>query len=292
MLQLCATMVLAQISGVVVNKSSGQPVPYANIWIEGENIGISSEEDGSFRLNVKAVDYAKKYLITSCMGYVTLRSEVSDSIMKVELSPTSYLLKEVFLFQAKNTSTTKIGLLDRNHINRWLGAISPEMIAHFYPYTDDFKKFPFLKKIILVSDSKINTAQFHLRLFEVSAAGEPGNDLIEPLIGYGVKGKNYVTVDLTDQNFRVPEKGFFVACEWLILDRNKSFTKMYKGQTAKKDKVVSYEPFIGSTLPGKDSGNWLYQSGIWKRTYDVWDGKKLNKDLPIEAPLFQLLLSN
>jgi hypothetical protein len=67
---------------------------------------------------------------------------------------------------------------------------------------------------------------------------------------------------------------------------------MYKGLTAKKDKVVSYEPFIGSTLPGKDSGNWLYQSGIWKRTYDVWDGKKLNKDLPIEAPLFQLLLSN
>lgn len=291
-LQLYITAGFAQISGVLLDKSSGRPVRYASIWIEGEQIGISSEEDGSFSINVKTEDYVKKYLTISCVGYAKLRSEITTVPMIIKLSPTNNLLKEVFLFSAKNTLTKKIGVLDRNQITRLHGATAPDMIAHFYPYTEDFKTFPFLRKVLLVSESKINTAEFRLRLFEVSDSGEPANDLIEPLFGYAKKGRNYVTVDLTERNFKVPDKGFFVAIEWLILDRNKSFMKTYKGQTDKKIKVVSYEPFIGTTLPGKDSKNWMYQSGSWKKTQDVWDGKTLNKNLPVDELLFQLLLSN
>lgn len=291
-LQLYLTVGFAQISGVLLDQSSGRPVPYANIWIEGERIGISSEEDGSFRINVKAEDYVKRYLTISCVGYSNRRSEITTLPMTVRLSPTNNLLTEVILFSAKNTLTKKIGVLDRNKIRRFHGAISPDMIARFYPYTEDFKLLPFLRKILLVSDSKINTAQFRLRLFEVSDAGEPTNDLIEPLFGYAKKGTNYVTIELTDRNFKIPHKGFFVACEWLILDRNKSFHKIYKGLTDKTARVVGYEPYIGTALPGKDSRNWIYQSGAWKNTQDVWDGKTLTKNLPVEELQFQLILSN
>ena len=291
-IQLCAITGSAQISGLILDKSSGKPVPYASIWIEGEQIGTTSEEDGSFHLNVKSEDYLKRYLTISCVGYLKSKNEIAVVPIKVELSPASYLLKEVVVFSAKNTLTKKLDLLDKNQIRRWFGAISPNMMAHLYPYTEDFKTLPFLRKILLVSDSKINTAQFRLRLFEVADSGEPGIDLIEPMFAYAKKGRNYVTVDLTEQNFKVPEKGFFVACEWLILDRNKSFTKTYKEHTDKKINVIGYEPSIATTLPGKESRNWIYQSGTWKKTYDLWDGKTLNKNLPVEELLFQLVLSN
>jgi hypothetical protein len=231
-------------------------------------------------------------LTISCVGYTKGRNEITNLPIRVELSPANYILKEVIVYRAKNTLTKTLGLLDRNQIRRWQVASGPEMLSRFYPYTEDFKTFPFLQKVILVSESKISTAQFQLRFFEATDSGRPGNDLIEPVFGYAKKGKNYVTVDVAQQNFKVPDKGFFVAVEWLFLDRNKSFTKTYKGQTNKKVKVVSYEPDIATTLGGKDSRNWSYHSGSWIQTYDYWDGKKLTKNHPVEEPLFQLVLSN
>lgn len=282
----------AQISGVILDKSSRKPVPYVNIWIEGEQIGVSSEENGTFLINVKAADYAKKYLSISSVGYLKGRSLITNAQMIVELTPTNQLLNEVFLFSAKNTLRKKIGLLNRNQIGRWWGTVSPVIIARFYPYDEIFKTLPFLREVILVTDSKINTAQFRLRLFEVSDSGGPGNDLVEPLFGYAKKGRNYVTMDVTDRNFKVPENGFFVAFEWLILDRNKSYIKTWKGHTDKKIKLIGYEPSVGSNLPGKNSKNWVYESGTWKNTQNRWDGQKLTENLAVEDLLFQLVLSN
>jgi hypothetical protein len=43
----------AQIKGVVKDSLTGNPIPYVNIWIENENIGTTSEEDGSFLIDLK-----------------------------------------------------------------------------------------------------------------------------------------------------------------------------------------------------------------------------------------------
>lgn len=40
-------VVFSQIKGVVVDEKN-QPIPYVSIWIEHENTGTSTEEDGSF----------------------------------------------------------------------------------------------------------------------------------------------------------------------------------------------------------------------------------------------------
>ena len=41
--------VSAQIKGIVVDENK-LPIPYVNIWVEGENIGTTSQEDGTFIL--------------------------------------------------------------------------------------------------------------------------------------------------------------------------------------------------------------------------------------------------
>ena len=56
----------AQIKGVVTEK--GNPIPYASIFLEGTNIGTSSNEDGSY--NIKNLKPGSYKLSVSMMGYL------------------------------------------------------------------------------------------------------------------------------------------------------------------------------------------------------------------------------
>ena len=41
----------AQIKGIVKDSLTGKPIPYVNIWVQNENIGSTSEENGTFFIN-------------------------------------------------------------------------------------------------------------------------------------------------------------------------------------------------------------------------------------------------
>ena len=47
---LVSFSVSAQIKGVVVDENN-KPIPFVNIWVENENIGVSSEENGEYTIN-------------------------------------------------------------------------------------------------------------------------------------------------------------------------------------------------------------------------------------------------
>ena len=47
---LLSTALSAQIKGVVKDSITGKPIPFANIWVENENIGTTSKEDGTFEI--------------------------------------------------------------------------------------------------------------------------------------------------------------------------------------------------------------------------------------------------
>ena len=61
---LMSFYVSAQTKGVVVDES-GKPIPYVNIWVENENIGTTSEENGEFSIAASA----NKNLIFSILGF-------------------------------------------------------------------------------------------------------------------------------------------------------------------------------------------------------------------------------
>ena len=56
----------AQIKGVVKDSLTGNPIPYVNIWVENENIGASSEENGTFEIYTSE---KSKNLIFSAIGF-------------------------------------------------------------------------------------------------------------------------------------------------------------------------------------------------------------------------------
>jgi hypothetical protein len=66
LLLFVSSCMYSQIKGLFL--MSNKPIPYVNIWVENENIGTTSEENGSFSIHVEDQN---KVLIFSALGFET-----------------------------------------------------------------------------------------------------------------------------------------------------------------------------------------------------------------------------
>jgi hypothetical protein len=96
--------VSAQIKGVVVDENN-KPIPYVNIWVENENIGTTSEEDGTFNINTTQ---KSQHFILSSLGYETKKTTISQATIIV-LKSKVITLDEVVISKPQNTQLIEIG---------------------------------------------------------------------------------------------------------------------------------------------------------------------------------------
>jgi len=91
-------------TGQLINKESGQPIPFVNIGLIGRNIGTVSDTAGWFNLELDS-EFDQDTICLSCVGYMSrkyLICEFKDTIrstgkVKFELSPIAYRLNEVIV---------------------------------------------------------------------------------------------------------------------------------------------------------------------------------------------------
>ncbi len=89
----------AQISGIVIDNATGEPIPYCNIAVESSFTGTASNELGGFVINVDALP-AK--LVFSHLNYEKQQLEVSEtSDLIIELVPLTNILDEVVVVDSK-----------------------------------------------------------------------------------------------------------------------------------------------------------------------------------------------
>lgn len=103
LLGLCSGISYSQIiQGLLADKESGQPVPFANIGIIDRNYGTCSDVGGGFAMELTGKPGTDLIRI-SCIGYDNLTCLVSDlrkefldtGRVRLELTPRTYQLKEV-----------------------------------------------------------------------------------------------------------------------------------------------------------------------------------------------------
>ncbi len=261
----------AQTKGVVVDEL-GKPIPYVNIWVENENIGTTSEENGEFSITVDV----NKTLVFSAVGFQTVKAKLSEA-RKVVLQSIAYQLNEVVIQKRIGKDQIEIGKYQKENINLYYGAgIQPTIIAKFITPTQDIKKHPFVDAITFLTRSNINNAKIKLRFYEVAPDGSPGLDYSDDIIIVRVKkGKRDTTVDLKDKNIVIPDSGLFIAFEWMIIEENKYTFKYTLGENnakiqgwlpGPKKKVykdgLSYCPTIG-TIPSDSGTSWHFFAGKW-----------------------------
>lgn len=261
LLMLISCSLSAQIKGVVKDSLTGKPIPYANIWVENENIGSTSEENGTFFISSTA---SGKRLIFSTLGYekkIINSSEASE----VNLKQAAILLKEVVISKSIGTNEIEIGNLKGKSSHSYGCGVKPWIVANYYPSTDQTEKHPFFKSIQFRTKSRINKAKLILHCYQVNKDGTPGNDLLsENCIVEVKKGTTINTINIEKYRLKFPENGIFIAMEWMIIEENKYFYSYVLEGSKEKHQGISFEPSI-STCFSETGISWSYSSGQWKK---------------------------
>ena len=280
-LLLIGFYVSAQTKGVVVDES-GKPIPYVNIWVENENIGTTSEVDGSFTIEIKE----EKILVFSVLGFQTRRvsSTISENVI---LTQQLFQLNEVLIEKPKNSKTVIIGNSKKINFSYWSGK-KPWIFAKKFDNKFIEDDLQFIKKAIIYTKSKIANASFKLRIFSIDESGFPKEDVLpSDIIVYVKKGKHTNEIDLQKYHLRIPDEGIFVAFEWLILESNKFEYK----DNENGNNQFTYEPAI-IVNPVEREMTYKYINAKWIKS------EKMPKfEIPFLAdkiiePAINLLLTN
>lgn len=256
----------AQVRAVIIDGNTKERIPYVNIWVENENTGTTSNESGEFVLTVADTNLM---ILFSAIGYTTKSIKAGNISGLVALMPQSMILQEVFIHPKKGAKTLEVGRLNKSEIHNYFGsAVSPWMVANYYPYQDEYKNTPFLKHLNILTESTIKKATFNIRLYSVNESGKPGDYLYDKnIIGIARRGKNMTEVDLSTLNIQFPENGFFIAFEWLIIESNKYTATYSRSDSKERYNGIRYAPSIGSIKGTEESNCWRYAEGAWSKFY-------------------------
>ncbi len=269
-----STILSAQINGIVVDKNTAKPIEYANIWVENQDIGTTSEQNGKFFFEQNILN---QKLIITAIGYEECQMLTESSNIKIELNPKAYEIKEVIVRPRKKQELTIDYFKKSSLRNTLVCSGTPWIVAKYFEYKPIYEKTPILKKIEILTISECNSATFNLRLFNANTKGEPTCDILNKnIIVTAKKGKNKTSIDLSDYNISIPKEGFFVSFEWLIIDSNK----------IQKKNSVLYYPKFGLLVHKDVANNWIYVNGYWKKIdLSIPEDNSKVMDLAIELTL-------
>ena len=273
----------AQTKGVVVDES-GKPIPYVNIWVENENIGTTSEENGEFSIAASA----NKNLIFSILGFekkILKASEVSNVIMKA----VSFQLDEVVIARHFETKKIEIGSINNSVLEAFDNG--PRIDVKFFPYETAYKKIKFIKKVSILTDSRIDNATVKIHFYKADANGFPGEELLtKDYIVTIQKGVVRNGFDLTELNLKMPKTGLFIGFEKLLISKNKLEKTIVNSNTQKTSIQVIFYPLVLYNYVERDY-LFTFSGGKWSRqTSDINQSESVK--IKVYEPAINLVLTN
>jgi hypothetical protein len=97
--------IFSQISGIVIDKSSGYPLQFATIRIENGN--------------TLREDVLNKTLVISAIGFITERIVAGKEFLRIELKTKVYLMNEVIVTAERNRTGLFAGKYDKDSVTAW-----------------------------------------------------------------------------------------------------------------------------------------------------------------------------
>ena len=275
----------AQIKGIVKDSLTGKPIPFVNIWVENENIGSTSEENGTFFINT--TEKGKK-LIFSTLGYEKKIIKASEASI-VNLKVTAYSLNEVVISKSIGTKTVEIGKA-RNEMYQAFDN-GPKIDTKFFPYFSSYKKTKYLKHVTIYTDSRIEDAIIKIHFYAVDNNGYPAKELLDKDFVVTVKkGTRINKLDLKEFNLKFPKNGLFVGFEKLMIEKNKTEKTVTDSNTKLTQIQKTYFPFVLYNYVEREF-LYTFSGGKWNRQTNQ-NGNEFTGKMMINEPVITLILSN
>ncbi|MBN1997668.1 TonB-dependent receptor [candidate division KSB1 bacterium] len=118
--------VTVKISGTITEKTSGDALPGANVFIQDTFLGASSDENGFFEIN--GITPGNYVLRVSFMGFKPVRRQISispdqDLVMNFELEETTILTEQIVITSSRQpenlaSAAASISVLEKSDIQR------------------------------------------------------------------------------------------------------------------------------------------------------------------------------
>ena len=270
----------SQTKGKITDENNN-PIPFANIWVENEAIGNTSEENGEFSLTLKDVN---KILVFSAIGYETTKQKASQTSIVI-LKSIAYQISEVVIAKRFETKEKEIG--NTNSVISQAFDNGPRIDVKFFPYQTEYKKTKFIKQIVINTDSKIENAICKIHLFSVSPDGFPGEPLLDKDYIVTIKqGLKKTRLDITQFNLRMPKNGLFVGFEKLVIERNKfeKTTTDFNSNTSRTQ--ITYFPLVLYNYIERDA-LFTFSGGKWNK-----QNAAINQKIMVYEPAINLILTN
>ncbi|MFN3752786.1 carboxypeptidase-like regulatory domain-containing protein [Flavobacterium sp.] len=272
-----------EVKGVVKDSLSGQPISYVNIWVENENIATTSEEDGTFSINVSG----NKNLIFSALGYEKKTVKASKS-GEVFLNSKAFDLDEVVISNSIDTKRIVIGQTENTIAQAFDNG--PRIDVKYFPYSQAYKKTRYIKKVTLSTDSRIEDATIRIRFYHVDANGFPGEEMLKKDLIVSVKnGTKSNKIDLSDYNLVMPKNGLFVGFEKLMIEKNKKEKTIIDQNTKTTQIQKIYYPFILYNYVEREA-LFTFSGGKWNK--EVKETNGIAEKVKGYEPAIHLILTN
>lgn len=250
--------------GKLVDKETQEPIVYANISFLNSNKGISSNEDGTFSMNLN-----KKYLESkvhiSCLNYkdtIVLAKDLHQKTMYLE--SLNIVLDEIVLSKKIDQQVVLGEVKSRVEGVHTSGM---RMLAKYFPSDKRAKCCSYLETIEIHFAKKNNhrkKAKFRIRIFSKDdKTGLPKDDILNVNLPVEIEeGQQKTTIDISNYNIEMPKNGLFIAFEKLFIPFNE-----YGQNDSDTENEFLYAPIIGYTKYTKKDRNenfYTFTKGKWK----------------------------
>ncbi|WGH75826.1 carboxypeptidase-like regulatory domain-containing protein [Tenacibaculum tangerinum] len=258
------------LKNTVIDWHTNEPVAYANISFLNENVGVSSDENGVFSLQInKQLLHSKVHI--SCLNYkdtIVLASTLQSKPLK--LQPKLYELEEVVISKKADRELVVDKYKRRDIRSGFSGRKgSPWTVAKYFPYKNEYESVPFLKSITVYFTSLMlrKKARFRIRLFKIDEnTGEPSEDMLKEDLIVDVKKTNgKVEVDVSKLDIVFPQEGFFIGLERLHIPYNFHERTYTRNGSREKYKDTIVAPSFGAVFT-KDT-IFIKNRGKWRKHY-------------------------
>lgn len=202
-----------------------EPISFVNISLENGEGSFTSDENGMFLLpkNKKS-----KSLIFNAIGFEQLQIDIDKIKNTVLLKTKSILINEVVISKLKKI-TTKIGSTKTKGIYSMHDTTDDEykpcIIAKYFNIKNNNDN-KLLKSIRIKTSSSSLKPLINFRIYSKGKDDKPDEVLYNDNLFCDVnKGESTTKMDLSTLGIVLPNDGFFVAVEILVIDKNKQENK-------------------------------------------------------------------
>lgn len=287
---LISTTVFSQrinFKGKLADEKTKEPIVYANISFLKSNKGISSNEDGTFAMNLDQ-KYLDSKVHISCLNYKDTIVFAKDLHQKtLYLQSLNIVLDEIILSK-KIDKQVVLGEV-RSKV-QGVHTAGMRMLAKYFPNDKRAKYCTYLETIDIHFAKKNNQrkkAKFRIRIFSKDdETGLPKDDILNVNLPIEIeKGQQKTTIDISNYNIEMPENGLFIAFEKLFIPFNE-----YGQNDLDTENEFFYAPIIGYTKYSKKDRN----DNFYTFTKGKWRASPLGKIKMMRkyAPAISLKLTN